>query len=279
MVNEYLPIQYSQRDSRWKNDKLGYSDSSIETYGCLLTASATVLNHYGYVVNPKTLNNDLRKLNGFTGAYMYYNVLSTLYPVKVKLIQCRDIPAPLDLIDEALCKGIYPIVEVDASPKAGFQNHWVVIYKRINSEYWVSDPWTVDPTSELVTLTSRFGFIGDAKKIITNIFLIEPPSEKLKPYSNLQSQIETPPVSIEQPLEETNKVISTTVGDKLLVICDSLRVRSGPSITSTPIAMVLKGFELVSGGPVIKEGNINWQPVIMYVAANVDDEVYLKQKD
>lgn len=47
---------YNQYDSRWKNVKLGTSNSTIGMYGCNLTCIAQGLVDHGYSYNPTTLN-------------------------------------------------------------------------------------------------------------------------------------------------------------------------------------------------------------------------------
>lgn len=47
---------YNQYDSRWKNVKLGTSNSTIGMYGCNLTCIAQGLVDHGYSYNPATLN-------------------------------------------------------------------------------------------------------------------------------------------------------------------------------------------------------------------------------
>ncbi|WP_460008077.1 C39 family peptidase [Methanogenium cariaci] len=69
VVNYNVP-QYSQRDSAWKDDRLGYASNpnpgTIGNYGCALTSTAMVFKYYGVDVTPKSLNNWLISNNGFT---------------------------------------------------------------------------------------------------------------------------------------------------------------------------------------------------------------------
>lgn len=286
-----LPIQYSQRDPSWKKESLGFSENTIETFGCLLTASATVLTRFGLKVNPSELNKALKKANGFSGAYMYYQVLSNIYPVDVELMQCTNIPAPLNYIDSNLKKGLYPIVEVDSNPKNGFQNHWVVIYKKVDNDYWVSDPWSLSPHSELVSLTSRFGFAGNAQKIIKNIFVITPRFEiDIPVVAESNSGVVENNSAIQDENQNLNPIQneglntsdtvplelkSIPIGGKLKTIIDGLRVRNGPSLDSKVLTMVNSGTEFVSAGDLIQNGNITWQPIILYVATNCANERYV----
>ena len=48
------------------------------------------------------------------------------------------------------------IVEVDFSPAAGLQTHWVVLYAKQGNDYLMLDPWPYPTDTQAVTLMSRF---------------------------------------------------------------------------------------------------------------------------
>ena len=50
---------YSQIDPRWKNDKLGFGQPTIGSWGCLMTCYAMMLTAYGLRFNPAELNSRL----------------------------------------------------------------------------------------------------------------------------------------------------------------------------------------------------------------------------
>lgn len=259
-------IQYSQRDPRWGKDILGFADAgqTIESYGCLLTACATVLTYYGHKVNPQELNRKLQGAGGFTGALMYFNVLPNLFPVKVNLIPVgKDNRAPLPLINASLDEGRPVIVEVDASVRAGFQNHWVTIYKRDQSLYYISDPWRYLPENETITLEERYGFAGINEQIITNVFLISP---------ILAVPVPAHP-AVDAPMPEIQPIPS---GRKLRVLIDGLRLRNGASTSAVELTRLNTGMELVSAGDPIKDDEITWQPILLYVAANYGRDLYIE---
>lgn len=255
-------IQYSQRDPRWKTDPLGFGDSgtTIGSYGCLLTASAMVLSNYGFIVDPPTLNKKLKDIVGFSGALLIPSALGSVSPVKINWISCSNDPAPLQLIEEKIDDNCFVIVEVDASPRAGFQNHWVTIYRRDGlDKYYISDPWTEKPESETITLQQRYGFAGGPAKIITNVIIIEPLAKKNMPTGS------TPSTDIPQ-----------TDGQKFNVLIDGLRVRQTPATNSEPVGMLNTGAQLVSAGDSFSANGIVWQPVVMYVATAYNGEPYIK---
>jgi hypothetical protein len=261
-------IQYSQRDPRWAKDRLGFAQEgqTIESYGCLVTACAMVLTYHGFAVNPQELNKKLQNAGGFTGALMYFNVLPNLFPVRVNLINCgRDNPAPLQLINASLDSGRPVIVEVDASPRTGFQNHWVTIYKRDGGKYLISDPWSYLPENETLALQDRYGFAGRPEQIITNVFQIEPVHSASVPAAT--------PASDSKPAPEISAVPS---GRKVRVLIDGLRLRNGASTNATELTRLNTGMELVSAGDPVKDGAITWQPVLLYVAANNGNDLYIE---
>ena len=48
------------------------------------------------------------------------------------------------------------IVEVDYSPDAGLQTHWVLLYAQQGNDYLIQDPWPFPPETTPVTLMTRF---------------------------------------------------------------------------------------------------------------------------
>lgn len=257
-------IQYSQRDPRWKDEQLGLGTGNlkIENYGCLLTACATLLTAYGFQVNPSQLNSKLKNIGGFNGALMYTYSLANIFPVRVKMIKTGiGSESPEQLIDSMLAKNLFAIVEIDSSIRDGFQNHWVVIYKRVGDTYYISDPWSKNPEAEETTLTERYGFTSkNPDDIVNNVLMIEP--------KEIPPETEYPPVV---------EPIDIPIGEKLTVIVNSLRLREGPSTRSKEFGYANSGQEFISAGEPIVDGVITWQPVIVYVAANYGENPYIRK--
>ena len=261
-------IHYSQRDSKWKYQKLGFGDDgvTIENNGCLLTASAMVLTNYGFPVTPQELNDKLKTVNGFTGPFMYFNMLSTIYPVNVRLVDCSgDICAPMELINQEIDNGRMVIVELDSSIQPGFQNHWVVLYERHGSEYYMSDPWSLKPENEVVTIEKRYGFAGKTAEIINKVLFVIPK------VINTPSVVETQTTTVENA-----PIVNIPVGKELDVILGGLRLRTAPSRNGAELMMLPYGTRLRSAGDPIPDGQITWQPVLLYVAANYIDTKYIE---
>jgi hypothetical protein len=141
-----LDIQaLSQRDSRWASKKLGTSSVTIGGYGCVLTCLTMLCNYYKHPLTPDQLNEMLINVNGFSnGNLMKWEVLTQLFSdIKWEgRVDCPDVPAPLNTIDEYLDKRMPVVVCVDFDPKEGLQQHFVLVIGKDNNDYFVNDPWT-----------------------------------------------------------------------------------------------------------------------------------------
>jgi len=169
---------FSQRDPRWKDKLLGRSDRSIGEYGCLLVDCVMVANYYGFSETPATLNQKMKQAGGFVDALLVPARLSQALPGMrfVDYRKCRNSPAPLAEIDAALAQERPVIVELDYSPKAGLQTHWVVLYARRDGDYLMRDPWPYPPDDGPVGLLERFGFAGDAASTILAVLWLDGPA-------------------------------------------------------------------------------------------------------
>jgi len=166
-----LPL--SQRDPRWKDILLGFTNEgrTIGSDGCTLTCLTMLANGFGFQETPATLNDKLKALGtnqGFFGALIAWFGLPRALPgLKLnRLVDCRNVPAPMAEIDAALDAGKPVVAELDMSPSAGFQNHWVLIYARQGGDYLIHDPWPW-PVEQSAWLTQRYGFAGSPAQIIT----------------------------------------------------------------------------------------------------------------
>jgi hypothetical protein len=154
-----------QNDPKWKNAPLGHQNQeTIGTWGCLLTSMTMVANGFGQSETPESLMKKLMGAGGFQGALVIPAVLPSVCPgIVYKGYQpCENNPAPLSQIDAALAAGLPVIAQVDWSPKAGLQTHWVVIYGKEGNRYLMKDPYKYrgdSPTKKLF-LTDRYKHMG-----------------------------------------------------------------------------------------------------------------------
>jgi len=162
-------VKLSQRDSKWKDDKLGTSSLTLGASGCAVSSVAMLLSGYGYNETPGSLNNKLKTRGGFIGAAIVWGAISAIYP-RVKfsnIIICRDSDAPLAAIDASIARGQPVLVEVDSSPASGLQTHWVVLYAKKGSDYLMLDPWPLPSDSGEALLTPRYSQDKPLKRTIT----------------------------------------------------------------------------------------------------------------
>jgi hypothetical protein len=153
-----------QNDERWKNTKLGFSNETIGSWGCLLTSATMMLNGLGYNETPETVNEKMKANGGFQGALFIPSKLPYLYPgVVYKSMQpCESFPAPIAVIDAAVAAGKPVILQVDWSKQAGTQTHFVLIKDKKDDDYVLYDPYQYsgDGPDKEVLLTGRYKYNG-----------------------------------------------------------------------------------------------------------------------
>jgi hypothetical protein len=160
----FVPNYLSQRDSRWKDEQLGFDSSiTIGTDGCALTSLAMLVNGYGFSETPSTVNQKLKAMGsggGFIGGLVIWGSLTRAFPkiVYQNIIQWNNPPAVLGSVDASINAGQPVVVELDRSPSPGLQNHWVVLYAKQGNDYLMLDPWPNPPDSGPTSLVGRYGF-------------------------------------------------------------------------------------------------------------------------
>lgn len=169
ILKNIAPI--GQRDSRWKDKKLGTSSVTIGDAGCVLCSATVICRFYGRDVWPDWLNEQMIKVGGYYEKNLWqWHKLTEIFPdIKVhKLIDCYDVPAPLNEINKRLEEGHPVIVCVDFDPKPGVQTHYVVIFGKEGDDYYLADPWFND----VALFKSRY---GDPAKAIYAIRMYDGP--------------------------------------------------------------------------------------------------------
>ncbi|MFC1996354.1 C39 family peptidase [Chloroflexota bacterium] len=178
-----------QNDPKWKSLKLGNQNKeTIGSWGCLVTSLTMVANGFGLEETPKSINDKMKAAGGFQGALIIPAVLPNVCPGLIyKGYQpCEDSPAPISQINAAIAQGKPVIVQVDWSPKAGLQTHWVVLYDKSGNDYYMKDPYRYsgDAPNKKIKLLDRYTHKGnDIAKAITGVIWIEssnPPHPKPK---------------------------------------------------------------------------------------------------
>ena len=213
--------QFSQTDPLWKNTLLGYDKTStIGVYGCLLTSLTMCATYYGAAnLTPPLLNDKMKAAGGFQAgtAFIIGGVIGSAVPGMG--VDYRK-GAPLTEIDAALAQGLPVILEVDWSPQAGVQTHYMTAYAKAGTDYLVYDPFPYPTTLGQIKLTqSKYATIAgstDPAKIITGCFFTHGPAQITPP---------TPP--------QLDKGIYASF--PLYAAADSLALRSQPLVTDATL--------------------------------------------
>ncbi len=178
-----------QNDPKWKDVKLGNQNKeTIGSWGCLMTSMTMVANGYGFDETPETINEKMKSAGGFQGALIIPAVLpSVCAGLAYKGYHpCEDSPAPIAQIDAAIAADKPVIVQVDWSPKAGLQTHWIVLYEKAGDDYYMKDPYRYsgDAPEKKIKVLDRYKHSGkNIAKAITGVIWIEgstPPQPKPK---------------------------------------------------------------------------------------------------
>jgi hypothetical protein len=153
---------------------------------------------YGYSIDPASLNDKLVALGpnaGFQGALVIPASLPNVLPRMIykNFYWCRETPAPMLEIDTAIAGGKTVIIELDYSPSAGLQNHWIVLYQKKRKDYLLRDPYPYpSETTDVLLSKSRFAFAGGIENIITAALFLDgikstpEPGPALEPQSELE---------------------------------------------------------------------------------------------
>lgn len=233
-----------QNDPKWKNVPLGHQNKeTIGTWGCLLTSMTMVANGFGHSETPESLMKKLMGSGGFQGALVIPAVLPSVCPgIVYKGYQpCENNPAPLAQIDAALAAGMPVIAQVDWSPKAGLQTHWVVIYGKEGNRYLMKDPYKYrgDGPDKKLYLTDRYKHMGkDPAGAITGTVWFEG-----TPKSGATAAAPAAPVS------KPEKVPVPTNTFTIFGTADGLAFRASPSLAGGLISRLPLHVELTSLEP------------------------------
>lgn len=159
-----LPKKYSQYDSRWGSILLGFNTEyqyNIYNYGCLLCCLSMVGAYYSEDLNPKELNEELKKVGGFTngGDYVwgtmqkiYTNVHEVLIRVGEKIALSN---LHMEQIRDSLDKGYPVMLHIDYNPKTVKDDmHWVLAVDYNSNDE--NDITIVDPLGGMLCSLKKY---------------------------------------------------------------------------------------------------------------------------
>lgn len=153
---------FSQRDSKWKNNKHGTSTSTIGNTGCTITELCVILNHAGYNETPKTVDDKLTANSGYAqGNLLNWLVVPKIWPNLKFIYRYKQYGNEEDSkAKEWIKRGMIPIIEVKANPIGGAPGgkHWVGAL----GDSKVHDPWALPGASDEISTFDKWEETGMA---------------------------------------------------------------------------------------------------------------------
>jgi len=135
-------VAYLQKDPRWASQRMGGSGETLETDGCLVTATAMVLGNLGYETDPGDLNNRLKSVNGFTDqGWLIWSAIDKVTDGGATARYYDSVNN--EIIDECMSDGYYPLARF-ILPSG--RSHWAMILHRSEKGFHMRDP--LHPSSE-----------------------------------------------------------------------------------------------------------------------------------
>jgi len=130
-----VPTFYNQRDKSWASDKLGNTDETVGKVGCLISSVGMNLSYYGIGMNPKKINEQLTKVEGFTSqGWLVWSKLSTITDEKVTISFPK---LSHENIEKYLLKKEPVLAKLYINRVIP---HWVLIVGEKEGEYLMLDP-------------------------------------------------------------------------------------------------------------------------------------------
>lgn len=134
---------FKQGDPIWGDLPLGYGPATIGESGCLLTAFAQMLLHYGNQINPATLNQTLKDSGRWVnGDLLADGAVSGLF-AGVTFVTKWDFtsrPADLSVLTNNETDEYIIEVDFDHNPNDGIQTHFVRFVSYENGLLTIDDP-------------------------------------------------------------------------------------------------------------------------------------------
>ena len=144
---------FSQNDPRWKNTTIGFSNSSINDYGCAISSVAMVFKYYGINIDPGRLAKQ---------PIYYYDLI--VWPKQWRFLDLVGSPWRVsggltkrnwNEIDRQIAGGHPVIVFIHALGRGA--GHYVVIHSKDSKGYIVHDPvmWNGQSGANIYLSTTR----------------------------------------------------------------------------------------------------------------------------
>ncbi|MBU6321254.1 MAG: hypothetical protein KGI78_01600 [Patescibacteria group bacterium] len=150
---------YNQRDSQWGNRALDGTSYTMKSDGCLVTALAMVMTHYGYAgVTPLTIDSNPADF----ASYFPANLLVSNVPIGGAIVSRVAVGPSIKKMDAALATGNPLIVGIHAYGGT----HYIVFVSGANGHYVMRDPY--QPSAKDVPFTQYYQLseIFSAAKVV-----------------------------------------------------------------------------------------------------------------
>ena len=135
VIEPFSVNYYLQNDPEWSGDKLGFSNSSMGSAGCLVASITTALNYFGIDYDPGEVNKIFKENNVYNenGQVIWMNIKDAIDGVDYKYDRIFNSKT----IEDLLGQNLIPIIEVKYK---GFGvNHWVAVIGTDGEDFLVMD--------------------------------------------------------------------------------------------------------------------------------------------
>lgn len=148
------PRDQKGNPTEWATDRIGFSNSTIGRYGCVLATLAMMLDYLGInyegEMDPGVLNERLKKaystmdIKAFSAGdrLVLDRAVEAGSGGKAKFISLREeasIRDPKEILDRELSLG-RPVMVTVPSTTRRFGNHYVLVYAKEDNDYLIKDP-------------------------------------------------------------------------------------------------------------------------------------------
>lgn len=144
---------FSQNDPRWKDATIGFSNSTIDNYGCAISSVAMIFRYYGIDIDPGRLAKQpifYRDLIAWPQQWRYLDLVRDSRHKSGGLDE-----ADWNSIDREIANGHPVIVFIKALGRGA--GHYVVIHSKDSKDYVVHDPvmWNSQSGANIYLSTTR----------------------------------------------------------------------------------------------------------------------------
>jgi hypothetical protein len=143
------PTTYAQRDPRWASVKLGFGNTTIGQYGCVLCCLAMASERATLeTLLPPDANELIKSAGGYTGRNLNLvqwaaagGALGLTYNWSERW---RSTPADVGRVQDTLAPGKFVLLQMDFDTSDDdLDEHWVLVRESLgDGRFLIDDPWT-----------------------------------------------------------------------------------------------------------------------------------------